>query len=214
MCTGENVCVSFLASSPLGPALWRQLLFFYHLAFFVITRHSLTPGCIIPHSGLLSLHIWWHFSFLPCTLPPLLFSGGRMFYGLFVKAVPLLSPVSSLYPSPRGTVGVRLFLSRALGCCMFYKERLRNACIYGSTTELSTKGFYHAASLLFLIFHLKRLVTYSYPLLLASAMSAHFHKMPLFFFLEQRDTPTAEWWRIVLSEHWIGFLSIILRLDS
>lgn len=100
-----------------------------------------------------------------------------MFYGLFVKAASPLSPVSSLFPSPRGVVRVRLFPSRPLDCCMFYKQQLRNACV-SIDAEHSVEGFYHSVSLLFLIFHLKRQITSSHPIL-AATMSAHLHKMPL-----------------------------------
>lgn len=91
------------------------------------------------------------------------------------------------------------------GCVMHVR-------VYRSTTELSTQGFYHARFLLFLIFHLTRQITYSHPVL-AAVMSTHLHEMPLFS-PPRQDTPIVEWWRIALSEHWIGFLSIILRLDS
>lgn len=137
----------------------------------------------------------------------------QMFYGLFVKAASPLSPVSSLFPSPRGVVRVRLFPSRPLDCCMFYKQRLRNACV-SIDAEHSVEGFYHSVSLLFLIFHLKRQITSSHPIL-AATMSAHLHKMPTPPSCPlQGDTPTVEWRRIALSEHWIGFPFIILRLDS
>lgn len=109
---------------------------------------SLTPSCIISHSGLLSLHLMvFLFSSTAAKVQQ------WMFYGLFVKATPLLSPVSSLFPSPRGIVGVRLFPSRPLDCCMFYKQWLCNACA-SIDAELSI-------SLLFLVFHLKRQISTS-----------------------------------------------------
>lgn len=78
-----------------------------------------------------------------------------MFYGLFVKAASPLSPVSSLFPSPRGVVRVWLFPSRPLDCCMFYKQPLRNACV-SIDAEHSVERFYHSVSLLFLIFSPKK----------------------------------------------------------
>lgn len=78
-----------------------------------------------------------------------------------------------------------------MGCVSSLPDHLTVACfissgcvmrarVYRTTTELSAEGFYHAASLLFLIFHLKSHITYSHPVLVA-AMSAHLHEMPLFF---------------------------------
>lgn len=71
--------------------------------------------------------------------------------------------------------------------CFISSGCVMHARVYRSSTVLFTEGFYHAASLLFLIFHLKRQISYSYPVL-AAAMSAHWHKMPLFFPTAARHT--------------------------
>lgn len=171
------LCVSIkLCLFPMGYCIMEAAITLLSVAFFSslhVTLWLLVASSSIQAS---SLHISRHLSF-SFRLPFHHFGSGRMLYGLFVKAAPLLS-LSSLFPSPRGIVGVQLFPSRLLDCCMFYKQRLPNACMcaYRRHRGSSPRVF---ITPLFLIFHLKRQITYSHPVL-AAAMSAHLHKMPFF----------------------------------